>query len=57
LEQSGENGCRKITGNKRLDNSRSNCAYLQEFEKEKIVYNDICQNDDHFSIDKKGYLT
>ena len=42
LAQSGEKGSRKKTQNKWYE-VQDSIAYYKEFEKEKIVYNDICQ--------------
>ena len=40
LEQSGEKGCRKKTGNKWFE-TQDQIAYWKEFEKEKIVWNPV----------------
>lgn len=37
LHQSGEQGCRKKTGNEWFE-TQDQIAYWQEFEKEKVVY-------------------
>ncbi len=52
LEQSGEEGCRKKTGNKWFE-TQDQIAYWQEFEKEKLIYPDISEGLD-FTLDTKG---
>ena len=50
IEQSGENGSRKKTGNKWFE-TQDQISYFAEFEKEKIIYPEISQ-DSNFNYTK-----
>ncbi len=55
LEQSGNVGSRKKTGNKWFE-TQDNIAYWEDFEKPKIMYRDITQNFE-FVYDESGFYT
>ena len=52
IDQSGEKGCRKKISNQWFE-TQGNIAYYEEFEKEKILYNDIAIKLS-FAYDKGG---
>lgn len=55
LHQSGEQGCRKKTGNQWFE-TQDQIAYWQEFEKEKVVYPNMTAFLP-FLYDEKGFFT
>lgn len=61
LEQSGEKGCRKKTNNKWFE-TQDTISYYKDFEKEKIVYQEICKEasyalDEHkIFVNNTGYI-
>ena len=61
LEQSGEKGCRKKTGNKWFE-TQDQIAYWKEFEKEKIVWAETSQelkffyDNEYYILDKTCFM-
>ena len=54
INQSGEKGCRKKTGNQWFE-TQDSIAYYGEFEKEKIVYSEIVREPQFFLSTKSFY--
>ena len=53
LHQTGEQGCRKKTGNKWFE-TQDQISYVQEFKKEKIIFSEIV-SEPQFQYDTNGF--